>query len=325
VAGRSDQGAGITRRSLLAGTAALATIGPGGRSVAQEAAPKVFLDYTQKELDDAYNQGVWAPNARELIAGYTSRSVATRQHLAHRSDVPYGPSADEMLDIFSATQAGAPIHVFIHGGAWNSGGKEDYSFPAETFVPSGATYIAVGFANIPKATLPEMADQARRAIVWICRNAASFGGDPDRIFISGHSSGGHLAGVLLTTDWAALGVPETVIKGGLCASGVYDLHPVMLSSRSSYVKLSEDEVASLSPIRHLDRLRCPVGIVHGDHESPEFKRQGKEFAAAFASARYPSTFGILNGLNHFEVADSLADPHAPLSQMALRQMGLAAL
>src|SRR5277367_5507249 len=100
MAARADQGPGITRRSLLAGTAALATIGPGGRSVAQEAVPKVFLDYTQRELDDAYNQGVWAPNARELIAGYTSRSVVTRERLAHKSDVPYGSTADERLDIF---------------------------------------------------------------------------------------------------------------------------------------------------------------------------------------------------------------------------------
>src|SRR5258708_6045173 len=107
VTARANRNPGMTRRNLVAGAGAVMATGLRGRSSAQETAPKVFLDYTQKELDDAYNQGVWAPNARELIAGYTSRSVMTRQRLTHKSDVPYGLSADETLDIFPAAQAGA--------------------------------------------------------------------------------------------------------------------------------------------------------------------------------------------------------------------------
>jgi arylformamidase len=184
----------IDRRDVLKGAAcAAAAASLGVPALAQGA--KVFLDYTQDELDRAYDQTVWAPNQDELIQLYATRSEATRQRLKFKPAVAYGPSEDEVLDIFPCDKEAAPIHVFVHGGAWRGGSKDLYSFPADTFVPAGATYVALNFANIPKVRLPEMADQIRRAIAWLYANAATFGGDRERIFISGHSSGGHLAAV----------------------------------------------------------------------------------------------------------------------------------
>lgn len=316
----------IDRRGILksAAVAVASAALPAHAALAQDAAPdaRPFLDYTQDELDRAYDQAVWAPNQAELIARYGTRSVATRERFKHQAGVSYGPTADEILDIFLADKAAAPIQVFVHGGAWRGGGKDAYSFPAETFVPAGATYVALNFANIPKVRLPEMAEQIRRAIAWVHANAASFGGDPERIFISGHSSGGHLAAVLLTTDWTARGLPSDVLKGGVCASGLYEMHPVMLSSRRRYVTLSQEEEAALSPIRHLDVISCPIAVAHGTRESPEFQRQARAFVASLAEGGYRHEFAVLDGLNHFEVCDSLADAHSPLSQMALRQMDL---
>jgi arylformamidase len=316
-------GRDMDRRDILTGAAcaALAASLPLRPGLAQGA--KVFLDYTQDELDRAYDQTVWAPDQDELIQRYATRSAATRERLKFKPGIAYGPGDDEVLDIFPAEKETAPIHVFIHGGAWRGGSKDLYSFPADTFVPAGATYVALNFANIPKARLPEMADQIRRAIAWLYANAASFGGDRERIFVSGHSSGGHLAAVLLTTDWVALNLPRDIIKGGVCASGIYDMHPAMLSSRRNYLKLSQAEEVALSPLLHLDLVSCPVGVVHGTRESPEFQRQARAFVAALAAGGYRHEFVVLEGLNHFEVCDSLADAHSPLSQMALRQMGLA--
>lgn len=316
----------IGRRGVLrnAAIAAVAAALPNGGALAQGASAdaKVFLDYTQDELDRAYDQTVWAPNQDELIARYGMRSTATRQRLKHQAGVSYGPTADEVLDIFAAEKTPAPIHVFIHGGAWRGGSKDLYSFPADTFVPAGATYVALNFANIPKVRMPGMAEQIRRAVAWLHGNAAGFGGDPARIYLSGHSSGGHLAAVLLTTDWEALGLPDDVIKGGVCASGLYEMQPVMLSSRRNYVTLSPEEEAALSPLRHLARIRCPIAVAHGTRESPEFQRQARGFVAALAAGGYRHEFAVLDDLNHFEVCDSLADSHSVLSQMALRQMGL---
>lgn len=313
----------MDRRGVLRGAActALAASLPLRAGLAQSA--KVFLDYTQEELDRAYDQTVWAPDQDALIQRYATRSAATRERLKFKPGIAYGPSEDEVLDIFPAERERAPIHVFVHGGAWRGGGKDLYSFPADTFVPAGATYVALNFANIPKARLPEMADQIRRAVAWLYANAASFGGDRERIFVSGHSSGGHLAAVLLTTDWVSLNLPRDIIKGGVCASGIYDMHPAMLSSRRNYVTLSPAEEAALSPLLHLDVVSCPIGVVHGTRESPEFQRQARAFVAALAGGGHRHEFAVLEGLNHFEVCDSLADAHSTLSLMALRQMKLA--
>jgi arylformamidase len=283
----------------------------------------VFLDYTQEELDRAYDQRAWAANATEVIARYTTDSAAVRARLAHRAALAYGPGNDETLDHFPAAHAGAPIHVFIHGGAWRMLTKDDAAAAAPTFVAAGAAYVAVNFSVIPAMRLPEIADQLRRAIAWTWRNASALGGNADRITISGHSSGAHLASVLLTTDWSLLGVPGDVIKGAVCLSGMYDLAPVMLSARASYVSLSPDEIAALSAMRHLARIPCPVIVGHGERESPEFQRQSREFAAALGRVGKLHREFVLPGLNHFEVAEELNRAETPLARATLALLGLA--
>lgn len=105
----------------------------------------VFLDYTQEELDRAYDQSEWASNQEEMIERYTTESEAVRAELDHESEVSYGSSPDETLDIFPTARQNAPIHVFAHGGAWRALTKDDSSFPAPVFVDAGAHYVALNF------------------------------------------------------------------------------------------------------------------------------------------------------------------------------------
>lgn len=162
-----------------------------------------------------------------------------------------------------------------------------------------------------------LVEQIRRGIAWLYANIARFGGDPDRIHVSGHSSGGHLAAVLLTTDWKQHGLPEDVIESGVCISGMYDLHPVMLSARSEYLGLSADEVEALSPIRHLDRVRGPITVAYGGRESPEFQRQAREFAAALRATSHPGTLIRVPDDNHFEILGRLGRADGELGRAAL--------
>ena len=169
-----------------------------------------------------------------------------------------------------------------------------------------------------------MADQVRRSVAWIYKNAKSFGGDPERLYISGHSSGGHWAGVLLTTDWQKdFGLPPTFIKGGVVASGMFDLKPVRLSARSNYVKFTDETEDKLSAQRHLDKLVAPVVVVYGTAETPEFQRQSRDFAAAVKAAGKPVTLSVMEGYNHFEVMEQLGNPYSPLGRAVLEQMRLA--
>jgi arylformamidase len=285
-------------------------------------AAKVYLNYDQKELDRNYDQRAWALNADEIIARWITSSAAARSSFRHRTDLAYGSTEDEKLDIFPAARAGAPIVVFIHGGAWRSLSKEDSCYAAPAFVAAGANFVALNFANIPKVRLPDMVAQARRGVAWVYRNARELGGDPSRLYVAGHSSGGHLAANVLVTDWGTHGLPNTIIRGGLCISGIYDLEPVMLSARSSYVKLSRQEETELSPARHLDWLSCPVAIAYGEKEAHEFQRQARDFAGMLKPIGQLYDLVLLSGLNHFEVGSALGAPESHLFSVCRRFMDL---
>lgn len=286
-------------------------------------AGKVFLDYDQAALDRAYDQPSWAPNMQAVLARRAAASDAVRARLGPQS-FAYGPTAIERLDVYATPRPGAPIMVFLHGGAWRGGDARAQAYAAETFVNAGAHWVVPEFATVMDVGLDGMVAQVRRAVGWVAANAERFGGDPARIYVGGHSSGGHLAGNVLITAWAKdFGLPDDLVKGGLCLSGMYDLEPVRLSARSSYVKFDDRIEHELSPIRHLSRLRCPVVVAYGERDSPEFQRQSREFAEALRAIGRLQALIVGQGLNHFEMPETLGDRHGLLARAALALLGLA--
>jgi arylformamidase len=284
---------------------------------------KVFLDYDQAALDRAYDQTQWAPNQQEVIARRLAAGDAVRARLGEPRRVAYGPTPIEQLDIFTTARANAPVMIFLHGGAWRAGDARSQAFAAETFVRAGAHFVAPDFAVVTDVGLDGMVAQVRRAVAWVAANAASFGGDPSRIYVGGHSSGSHLAANVLITDWAKdFGLPADLIKGGLCTSGMYDLKPVRLSARSSYVKFDDRLEHELSPIRHLSRLRCPVVVAYGTNDSPEFQRQSREWAEALRGIGRLHALVVGQGMNHFELPETLADSRSALARAVVTLLGL---
>jgi arylformamidase len=327
-----------TRRAVLAGIAAGAASGGAARAQRTPTREKwqpgppphprgnrVFLDYDQVELDAAFNQSFYAANIEETLARFASNSELVRARLGAPLRESYGISEFEKIDVYATKKREAPIHVFIHGGDWRGGTAKDYGFPAELFVAAGAHYAVPDFASVQTTNGSPMplVEQIRHVIGWVYRNAPRFGGDRNRIYLSGHSSGGHLAAVALTTEWGQYGAPTDVLKGGLCISGIYDLKPVRLSSRSAYLKISEPVQEELSPIRHVDKLRSPLVVAYGTDDSPEFKRQGREFAAAVKTASKPVEALVGQHYNHFELLETLGNPYGLLGRAVLNQMKLA--
>jgi len=324
--------ADLDRRAVLgASMGAGVMLGASGPALAQAPAaappqkgPRVWLDMDQQELDDAYDQIKYAPNLPQIVGRYESNSNAVRARLGAPKSFAYGTTPIEAIDLYPAARQNAPVMIFIHGGAWRRGLAKDYAFPAETFVNAGAHYLAVDFSNVTETQgdLMPMADQVRRAVAWVYRNAARFGGDPSRIHLSGHSSGAHLAGVVLVTPWKDYGVPDDIIKGALCCSGMYDLKAPRLSARASYVKFTDAMEDALSSQRHLARINCPVIAAYGTFESPEFQRQNRDFVAALKAAGKPAELLVGEGYNHFEMCETLANPYGLLGRAALAQMKL---
>ena len=326
-------GSPITRRAAfgvagsvlaVAATPALADECPIGPP-AHEHGPNVWMNMDQVELDAAYDQFIYAPLARQILARCASNSELVRQRLGPPRREAYGPSDVEKLDIFMTKRPKAPIFVFIHGGAWLGGEAKNYAYPAETFVNAGAHLVVPDFIAIHAANgdLRLMAEQVRRAIAWTYKNAASFDGDPERLYIGGHSSGGHLCGVALVTDWRKdFGLPETVVKGGACMSGMYDLKPVRLSKRSTYVKFTDEMEQAMSSQRHLDLIHTPIVVTYGTNETPEFQRQNRDFAAAVKAADKPVELIEAPNYNHFEMMESVGSPYGPNGRAALALMKL---
>jgi arylformamidase len=318
-----------SRRRIVLGAGAAGALLAMAPALAQQPAqrvkgPRVWLDMDQAELDDAYDQSVYAPNQRQVTGRYATNSEAVRARLGTPRRFAYGPTPAEGLDVYTTQRANAPVNVFIHGGAWRVGAARDYAFPAELFVQAGAHFVVPDFAPVQElgGDLMAMAGQVRRAVAWVHRNAKTFGGDPGRIYVSGHSSGAHLAGVVLITDWRKdFDLPPDTVKGGLCCSGMFDLKPVRLSARSRYVKFTDEMEDALSAQRHLDRLNTPLILAHGTFETPEFQRQSRDFAAAAKAAGKPVQLLVAQGYNHFEIIETLASPYGLLGRAVLEQMG----
>jgi arylformamidase len=286
--------------------------------------PRVYLDYTQAELDAAYDQAAYAPNQPQLQERRVAGSELARRRLGTPERFAYGDSEIERLDVFRASQAKAPIFVFIHGGAWRNGIAKDHAYAAEMFHGAGIAYVVPDFVLVQDAggSLLPMADQVRRAIAWCWKNAKRIGGDPERLYIGGHSSGAHLAGCALIADWAEYGVPSDLVRGATLCSGMYDLVPVRLSKRSEYVKFTDAMVEALSAIRHIDKIRTPLTLCYGTCETPEFQRQSRDFAAACETAGKPVRLVVGQALNHFEIGETFANPYGVVGREILAQMGI---
>jgi len=288
--------------------------------------PLVWLDMDQAELDASYDQSVYAPNIKQIQNRYASNSDITRSRLGDPKRFAYGPTPIEGLDIYLCNRPNAPINIFIHGGAWRAGLAKNFGFKAETFVNAGAHFVVPDFINVIESNgdLMPMIEQVRRAVAWVYKNAPSFNGDPNKIYLSGHSSGGHLAGVTLVTNWQKdFGLPMDIIKGGLLCSGMYDLKPARLSARSSYVKFTDRMEDALSTQRHLEFLNTPIIVAHGNLETPDFQRQSKDFARAVKEMGKPVEYIIGQNYNHFEMPETIANPYGILGKLVLKQMKLA--
>ena len=282
-------------------------------------------------LDAQYNNRARVADSGEILARWAQRSQVVRAETPCQFDLRYGAGDGETLDVFPASTAaaapssaaGAPVLVFIHGGWWRALDKSDHSFIAPAFNAAGAAVVLPNYELCPAVSIEHIALQMTRALAWVWRHASSFGGDPARIVVAGHSAGGHLAAMLLCCRWpeVAPDLPAGLVSRALAVSGVFDLDPLM---RAPYLqtdlRLTADAVRRLSPSRY----PAPVGrlnAVCGGDESEEFLRQLRLIRKVWGQAAVP-VCETLPGANHFTVLDHLVDPKSRLHALALALLDL---
>ena len=290
----------------------------------------LYRDFaTQEELDAQYNLRMMFPEAATSYEAFCAReSEKVREEMDHRLDVPFGPTRAEHSDVYPATgdARGAPVLIYVHGGFWVLRTSKEFGFVARGPVSEGVATVVTNYALSPEVTIDEIVRQTRAAVAWTYRNAESFGGDPERIHVAGHSAGGHLVAMLLSTDWEGIyRLPANIIKSATAISGVFDLAPLPYTFLQPKLQLTWDQALRNSPILHLPAPKSgtpPLLVAYGENETDEFRRQSEEFFAAWKAKGLAGDLMVLPGKNHFDVIDGFLDAGSRLCSEILRRVRL---
>jgi len=276
------------------------------------------MEYTVEFCEREYNARASIPDHPQIFARWAEQSAAVRRLRACVIDLSYGETAGERLDLFPANREDAPLLVFIHGGYWRSLDKSDFSWIAPPFVNHGVSVALLNYGLAPKTPMEEIVRQMLRAHAWLYRNGDRLGFDPSRIYVSGHSAGGHLTAMMMAALWPVYGadLPADLVKGGLAVSGIYDLEPLRHAPFiQADLKLNAARARLLSPVHLPPATDRPLYAAVGALESGEFRRQ-----TALIGKAWPRSLAReirLPGFNHLTVVEELANPASPLFDAAL--------
>ena len=274
-------------------------------------------------LSKLYNNRELVPDHPVYFARWAEGSQKARATMTCHLDLRYGDAPGETIDLFPSRKGDGSCMMFIHGGYWRSLDKKDFSFLAPAFVGGGISLAVVNYDLCPKTSMEEIVRQMLRASRWMWLHAEEYGMDQDRLYVSGHSAGGHLTAMLMCAQWPTFDheLPKDLWKGGLAISGIYDLRPLIdVDWLNVDLRLNEAIALKLSPAFMPPATRAPVMTCVGGDESSEFLRQN-----ALLGSRWKSAFAgdiPMPGKNHFSVIDGLADPASALFQGARKLMKL---
>jgi len=271
-------------------------------------------------LEKQYNARAARGDYDQVLEDWVTRSRAFRNRSGGFLDAAYGPGERHRLDIFTAAADRAPTLVYLHGGYWQRGDKSAYSFVAEPFVASGVNVVVINYTLCPEATVPGITGEIRQALAWLFRNGAGYGLAPERINLTGHSAGGHLTAMMLTTRWPELGadLPGNLVKSGIPISGLYDLEPLRRTSINDAARIDDEAVRNCSPQRLEPVPGARVLAVVGGAESDAFHGQSAELARRWTAAGARIEQHVEPGVDHFDVVNRLADPDSALFRNALQ-------
>jgi arylformamidase len=281
-----------------------------------------YREFQQEEMEYQYNPRESVPEYPQLAKKRAEQSRRVRESAKSWLGVPYGSSPREKLDIYPADQPGGPVLIYIHGGYWRSGSKEDNCNFVPVFTKRGASVVLVEYDLCPSVTISDIVRQTRSAIVWVYRNILRYSGNPSKIYLSGHSAGGHLTAMALAHDWTSEGLPRDLIKGAVASSGVYDLDMVMRISVQEQVKLTPELAQENSPFVHPPLPICPVIVAVGGAEPKGWQQMSEDFFKLCKQRGVDCEYLIIPGANHYTMSEHLADAESPLAQAMLRQMNL---
>jgi arylformamidase len=265
----------------------------------------LYRGMDRAQLDAAYNNRAAVPNAVTIIEDWAERSFRLRHARPQHLDLSYGDEPRQRLDLFLATDPKAPTLAYIHGGYWQMNDKEGHGFVAVGPLARGINVAILEYTLAPAARMDQIVGEIRRAIGWLEEHLAEFDADPARIYVAGHSAGGHLTAMAMTLP---------AVRGGLAISSLYDLEPIRLNYLNEKLGLDEPEAERNSPLLHLPSMAGPLAVAYGTAELPELCRQSIDYAKAWVESGLPGHLLPIDGADHFTILEALADPNGALTE-----------
>jgi arylformamidase len=281
-----------------------------------------YKGFRADEMEYQYNPRVSVPEFPELAKVRGAQARQVRESAKSWLNVAYGSSAREALDIYAADRAGGPVLVYIHGGYWRSGSKEENCNFVPTFTKRGATVVLVEYDLCPHVTVADIVRQTRASIAWVYSNITRYSGNPNKLFVSGHSAGGHLTAMALAHDWTKEGLPRDLIKGAVATSGVYDLDMVMKISVQEQVRMTPELAKQYSPFLNPPLARCPLVIAVGSAEPKGWQQMSSDYFQFCKESGMNAEYLVVPGANHYTMTEKLLDESNPLTHAVLKQMAI---
>jgi arylformamidase len=281
-----------------------------------------YKGFRKDEMEYQYNPRESVPEYPELAKIRAAQAKKVRDTAKSWLNVAYGNSPRELLDIYAADRPSGPVLVYIHGGYWRSGSKEDNCNFVPTFTKRGATVVLVEYDLCPLVTVTDIVRQTRTSIAWVYKNITRYGGAPAKIYVSGHSAGGHLTAMALANDWSIAGLPQDCIKGAVATSGVFDLDMVMKISVQEQVRMTPEVAKLNSPFENPPRVKCPLVVAVGGGEPKGWQQMSLDYFNFCKAQGMNVEYLVVPGANHYTMSERLLDDANALTQAMIKQMGI---
>ena len=266
-----------------------------------------WSELSQAERDAAYDNNAAVKNSAALIAERNEASSRLRGTLKSHLDLPYGERANNKIDLYPAARPDAPCLVFLHGGYWQRNSRELFAMLVEGVAAHGWSVAIPGYSLAPEVSLTDIVGDIPRALDWLAAQGASYG-IAGPVVLSGWSAGAHLV---------AMALDHPRVQAGLAISGVYDLAPIRDTGLNNALKLTDEEIARLSPLR-LPVTQKRLDIAYGNNELPALVNDSIDFHEKRASAGAPGKLISVEGADHFTILEALRRPDGMLVDAARR-------
>jgi arylformamidase len=269
----------------------------------------IYKQYDQQSLDRQYNNRLNVPDHERHLQRWELLSREAEKKYTLIRNIPYGELPDEKLDIFPSDKPHSKTLVFIHGGYWYKHVAADFYLIAEAYKSYGFTTVLIDYPLMPAYSMEQLVVSCRKAIDWLQINLPGYNGDPEHVYIAGHSAGGHLASMMMIRNEHAFTYP---IKGVCAISGLYNLRPVQLCYVNEVLGMDRETALRNSPVNLLPVSSCRLVLAMGGNETNEYLEQSRELYTTWAKQGVEVELLEIDGADHFSILETMIDQSSPL-------------